>query len=161
MAHVRVLVPFICSPLYVAGHNRAEKKQQQAYLEFQEEKRRRDAVVGALLWLAACTRPNLTYTTSVLVRFVSNPARVHYVAMQRVLAFLQTTANTSLVLRPGGSLGVVVYTDSSWDEKLSVSGGAIFFMNALVVWYARRQRTVSHSSVEAEYISTSLATWSS
>ena len=114
------------------------------------------SVVGALLWLAACTRPDLTYTTSVLARFVSNPARVHYVAMQRVLAFLQTTTNTSLVLRPGGELGVVVYTDSSWDEKFSVSGGAIFFMNALGVWYARRQRTVSHSSAEAEYISASL-----
>ena len=33
------------------------------------------SVVGALLWLAACTRPDLTYTTSVLARFVSNPAR--------------------------------------------------------------------------------------
>ena len=50
-----------------------------------------------------------------------------------------------------------MYTDSScWDEKFSVSGGAIFFMHALVVWYARRQRTVPHSSAEAEYISASL-----
>ena len=59
------------------------------------------SVVGALLWLAACTRPDLTYTTSILARFVSNPARLHYVAMQRVLAYLQTTTDCSLTLSPG------------------------------------------------------------
>ena len=116
------------------------------------------SVVGALLWLAACTRPDLTYTTSVLARFVSNPARIHYVAMQRVLAYLQTTPDVSLVLRPGSKQsGVDIYTDSSWDEKFSVSGGVIFFEGCLIVWYSRRQRTVSHSSAEAEYIAASLA----
>jgi hypothetical protein len=115
------------------------------------------SVVGALLWLAACTRPDLTYTTSVLARFVSNPARIHYVAMQRVLAYLHTTTDCSLILRPGTKLGVVVYTDSSWDEKFSVSGGVIFYEGCMVVWYSRRQRTVSHSSAEAEYIAASLA----
>jgi len=116
------------------------------------------SVVGALLWLAACTRPDLTYTTSVLARFVSNPARIHYVAMQRVLAYLQTTPDVSLVLRPGSKQsGVDIYTDSSWDEKFSVSGCVIFFEGCLIVWYSRRQRTVSHSSAEAEYIAASLA----
>ena len=116
------------------------------------------SVVGALLWLAACTRPDLTYTTSVLARFVSNPARVHYVAMQRVLAYLQATPDISLVLRPSSKRsGVDIYTDSSWDEKFSISGGVIFFEGCLIVWYSRRQRTVSHSSAEAEYIAASLA----
>ena len=115
------------------------------------------SVVGALLWLAACTRPDLTYTTSILARFVSNPARIHYVAMQRVLAYLHTTTDCNLILRPGTKLGVVVYTDSSWDEKFSVSGGVIFYEGCMIVWYSRRQRTVSHSSAEAEYIAASLA----
>ena len=38
-----------------------------------------------------------------------------------------------------------------------VSGGVIFFEGCLIVWYSRRQRTVSHSSAEAEYIAASLA----
>ena len=59
------------------------------------------SVVGALLWLAVCTRPDLTYTTSVLARFVSNPARIHYVAMQRDLAYLHTMTDCNLILCPG------------------------------------------------------------
>jgi hypothetical protein len=105
------------------------------------------SVVGALLWLAACTRPDLTYTTSVLARFVSNPARIHSVAMQRVLAYLQVTPEISLALRPSSKRsGVDIYTDSSWDEKFSISGGVIFFEGCLIVWYSRRQRTVSLSA---------------
>ena len=115
------------------------------------------SVVGALLWLAACTRPDITYATSVLARFVSNPARLHYSAMQRVLSYLQTTQDRPFILCPGGKLGVVVYADASWDEKFSVSGGLVYFDGSLIVWYSRKQRTVAHSSAEAEYISASLA----
>ena len=115
------------------------------------------SVVGALLWLAACTRPDITYATSVLARFVSNPARLDYSAMQRVLSYLQTTQDRPFILCPGGKLGVVVYADASWDEKFSVSGGLVYFDGSLIVWYSRKQRTVAHSSAEAEYISASLA----
>ena len=62
------------------------------------------SVVGALLWLAACTRPDLTFATSVLARFVSNPARVHYAALQRVLAYLQGTSSLGLTLRPDADI---------------------------------------------------------
>ena len=51
---------------------------------------------GVSLWsgrLAACTRPDLAYSVSVLARFVSNPALEHFKAMQRVLVYLQCTAD--------------------------------------------------------------------
>ena len=38
-----------------------------------------------------------------------------------------------------------------------ISGGVIFFEGCLIVWYSRRQRTVSQSSAEAEYLAASLA----
>ena len=115
------------------------------------------SVVGGLLWLAACTRPDITYATSVLARFVPNPARMHYQAMQRVLAYLKHTATRPLVFRPDPKTHLVVYADASWSDKFSTSGGMIFLHNALIVWYSRLQRTISHSSAEAEYIAASLA----
>ena len=115
------------------------------------------SVVGALLWLAACTRPDLTFATSVLARFVSNPARVHYAALQRVLAYLQGTSSLGLTLRPDADIPLTVYADSSWAERFSTSGGLIFVHGALVAWWSRLQRTVAHSSAEAEYIAASLA----
>ena len=114
-------------------------------------------IVGGLLWLAACTRPDITYAASTLARFVSNPARAHYAAMQRVLAYLKHTAARVLLIQPVIGRGVVVYADASWSEQFSTSGAILFVLTVPIVWYTRLQRTVSHSSAEAEYISASLA----
>ena len=115
------------------------------------------SVVGALLWLAACTRPDITTAVSILARFVSNPARVHYHAMQRVLSYLHSTSDMPLMLKPTENAGVCVYADASWSEKFSTSGALVYVCGCPVLWYSRLQRTVSHSSAEAEYISASLA----
>ena len=85
------------------------------------------SVVGALLWLAACTRPDITFATSMLARFVSNPGKVHYEALQRVLVYLENTCDRSLTLRPQTADAVCVYTDASWSEKFSISGGIIYY----------------------------------
>ena len=115
------------------------------------------SIVGALLWLAACTRPDITFATSVLARLVSNPARAHYEAMQRVLAYLQHTSDRPLMLRPDSGTGVLLYSDASWSDCFSTSGGIIYVHGCAVLWYSRRQRTVPHSTAEAEYIEASMA----
>ena len=45
------------------------------------------ALIGAYLWLANVTRPELSFIASRLARFVSNPGAVHYSAAIRVLIF--------------------------------------------------------------------------
>lgn len=113
-------------------------------------------VVGALLWLSACTRPDLTYSVSVLARFVSNPGTEHYRAMLRVLAYLYYTRRRVLELRARPS-GLKVYSDASWMAALSISGGLIFYAGCLITWWTRKQKSVSHSSAEAEYFAASMA----
>jgi hypothetical protein len=115
------------------------------------------SVVGSLLWLSACSRPDLTYTTSVLARYVSNPGATHYKCMLRVLAYLHHTQNRMLTLGPTIENKLEVYSDASWLSKLSVSGGIIFYRGCAVCWWSRRQRSVSHSSAEAEYFAASSA----
>ena len=43
------------------------------------------------------------------------------------------------------------------DGELRVSGGAIFYMGALVAWWTRRQKSVSSSSAQAEYFAAATA----
>jgi hypothetical protein len=114
-------------------------------------------VVGALLWLASFTRPDLTYAAAVLARFVSNPARAHFVAMQRVLAYLHTTRHLGLLFSPTEQDGLVVYSDADWATRFSTSGSVILFASCPVHWHTRLQRSVSHSTAEAEYIGASMA----
>ena len=114
-------------------------------------------IIGSLLWLSACTRPDLTYSVSVLARFVSNPGEAHYKAMLRVLAYLHFTRTRVLRLSANPSVGTVIYSDASWLSSVSISGGLIFYAGCLVTWWTRKQKSISHSSAEAEYFAASMA----
>ena len=61
------------------------------------------ALVGAFLWLANVSRPELSYISSQLARFVSNPGEVHYSAALRVLLYLKGSADRQLHYQPVAS----------------------------------------------------------
>lgn len=128
-------------------------------MDFNEKRREYMTVVGSLLWLSACTRPDLSYTVSVLARFISNPGPSHYKAMQRALAYLHLTRHWVLRLAPDTSANhpLRIYSDASWTDNNSVSGGVIYYMGCPVAWWTRRQKSVSSSSAQAEYFAASAA----
>ncbi|CAI7786883.1 unnamed protein product [Closterium sp. NIES-54] len=79
-------------------------------------------LVGCLMYLMTCTRPELAYPLSLLARYVA-PGRhrkVHWDAPKRVLRYLCSTLGMGLVL--GGRARVVLtgHVDASWVE-VSVS----------------------------------------
>ena len=115
------------------------------------------AVVGALLWLASFTRPDLAHAASVLARFVSNPAHVHFVAMQRVLTYLHHTRDMGLRYSPDATADLQTYSDADWSTKFSTAGCVAFLYGCAVHWHTRLQRSVSHSTAEAEYVAASMA----
>ena len=115
------------------------------------------SAVGALLWVAAGTRPDLTYTVSLLARFCSNPGPDHYAALMRALGYLRRTRNYVLRIAPRPADEVVIYSDASWLTKNSVSGGLILVWAVLVAWWARLQKSVSASTCEAEAFAAALA----
>ena len=115
------------------------------------------SAVGALLWLAGGTRPDIAYAVALLARFCTNPGAAHLSALERVLAYVGRTADRVLRFTPEASLGFQVYSDASWATRNSVSGGLVFFHGCAVMWWTRRQKSVSTSTVEAEYFAASLA----
>ncbi|CAI7748756.1 unnamed protein product, partial [Closterium sp. NIES-53] len=73
-------------------------------------------LVGCLMYLMTCTRPDLAYPLSLLARYVA-PGRhrkVHWDVAKRVLRYLCSTSGMGLVL--GGRARVVLtgHTDASW-----------------------------------------------
>lgn len=115
------------------------------------------SLVGAYLWLANVTRPELSYISAQLARFVSNPAMLHYRAALRVLLYLKATQTQKLTFQPCGAESICCYVDSDWSARFSVSGGVIDFMGYPVHWFSRTQKSVSMSSTEAEYFATCVA----
>lgn len=115
------------------------------------------SLIGAYLWLANVTRPELSYIAGQLSRFVSNPSMLHYRAALRVLLYLKSTQSQVLSFQPSGSETIRCFVDSDWSSQFSISGGVIDFMGSPIHWFSRTQKSVSMSSTEAEYFAACVA----
>lgn len=123
-------------------------------------------IVGSLLWLARCTRPDISAAVSILSRYCTNPSRRHYEALLHVLRYLKGTKEYCIKYsRNSKDNPLCAYSDSDWagdqDERKSISGYIIFMCNAPLDWFATKQNIVALSSTEAEYISLSTGSKSS
>ncbi|CAI7783523.1 unnamed protein product [Closterium sp. NIES-54] len=76
-------------------------------------------LVGCLMYLMTCTRPNLAYPLSILARYVA-PGRhrpEHWEAAKRVLRYLCITSGMGLVLGGQGPVVLTGHVDASWELR--------------------------------------------
>ncbi|CAI7846878.1 unnamed protein product [Closterium sp. NIES-54] len=113
-------------------------------------------LVGCLMYLMTCTRPDLAYPLSILARYVA-PGRhqpEHMAAAKRVLRYLCSTSGLGLVL--GGRRPVVLtgHADASWADdqatQRSSQGYTFSLGSGSVSWRSTRSSFVLSSSCEAE-----------
>ena len=53
-------------------------------------------VIGSLMYLMSCTRPNIAYVVNKLSRYMSNPRAMHWQRIMRVLKYLRFTRDYGL-----------------------------------------------------------------
>ncbi|CAI7767741.1 unnamed protein product [Closterium sp. NIES-54] len=120
-------------------------------------------LVGCLMYLMTCTRPDLAYPLSILARYVA-PGRhrpEHMAAVKRVLRYLCSTSGMGLVL--GGRSPVVLtgHADASWADdqatQRSSQGYSFGLGSGSVSWRATRSSSVLGSSCEAEIYTGAMA----
>ncbi|CAI7774007.1 unnamed protein product, partial [Closterium sp. NIES-54] len=120
-------------------------------------------LVGCLMYLMTCTRPDLAYPLSILARYVA-PGRhrpEHMAAAKRVLRYLCSTLGMGLVL--GGQSPVVLtgHADASWADdqatQRSSQGYTCSLGSGSVSWRATRSSSVLGSSCEAEIYAGAMA----
>jgi hypothetical protein len=74
------------------------------------------AAVGALMYLATSTCPDIAYTVGCLARFNSNPGIVHWHAVKHLLRYLKGTADYSITYAPDPSSSELFSTISDADH---------------------------------------------
>lgn len=116
-------------------------------------------LVEALNYIATRTRPDISYSTSQLCRFMSNPGHEPGIAAKRVVRYLAGTATLGITF--SGSTGIKGYCDSDWagepDHRRSTSGFIFTMSGGPISWKSQRQKTTALSALEAEYVALSLA----
>ena len=109
-------------------------------------------LIGSLLHLTY-TRPDLSYSVSILSQFSSAPRQSHWQASIRVLRYLANTLDYGLSFR--GGMELVGYSDVDWagdiDSRRSTSGYCFMLGSGLISWKSKKQNLVSTSSMEVEY----------
>jgi hypothetical protein len=111
-------------------------------------------VVGTLLHMVNCTRPDLAQTVGMLCRFNSAPGPPHIAAAKSVLRYLNGTwhLDVSYSSSPTPLQG---YCDADYACDLAgreSTTGWIYYKNGgPISWQSKLQSVVAHSTCEAEY----------
>jgi hypothetical protein len=116
-------------------------------------------IVGKAMFYCTKIAPELCFVTGLLARFMHNPGEEHWKALDRLVGYLKAKAHHELILRRPRNLSIISFGDSSFgdcpDTRRSTGGGIHTIGGCLLNWNSQRQRTVTTSSCEAEYVAMS------
>ena len=125
-----------------------------------EEMRRipyREAV-GARMWAAIMTRPDISFAAHNLAKFCDDLGPVHWKAASKALRYFWRTKDLGITYGGVTSRGLTMsaYVDSDHvtcpDSRRSVSGGAVMLESGTISWFSRAQRVTASASSESEYV---------
>ncbi|KAF7776523.1 hypothetical protein Agabi119p4_4916 [Agaricus bisporus var. burnettii] len=120
------------------------------------------SLIGSMMYVATGSRPDISYTITKLSQFLDCYREDHWLAALRCAKYLWTTKD--LKLRLGGTKEPQLfgYSDSSYadcvDTRKSSMGYCFSLGSGAISWNSKKQKTVSSSTTEAEYIACGEAT---
>ena len=118
--------------------------------------------VGSLMYLMLSTRPDIAAAVQFVSRFGADPSPQHWEVVKTIMKYVQKTKDATLTFKKQGVLQITGYCDSDWqscvDTRRSNTGYVFLIGGAAVSWSSKRQRSVTLSSCEAEYVAACEAT---
>lgn len=127
--------------------------------------------VGSLIYLALCTRPDISFSVGVLSQHLDRPSQQHWDGFIHVLRYLKgtrdlaihygrTVTDSSLSGNQSWSCPYG-HVDADWagdrPTRRSTTGYIFKLFGGAISWRSKLQPTVALSSTEAEYRSTTEA----
>ena len=120
---------------------------------------RYQSIIGSLLYLMIGTRPDIAFAVTHLSQFSTNPTEDHYRAAVHICRYLVGSQDYKLVYSREADKGLVTFTDSDWAadkiRRHSITGYFFKLANGIISWHSHAQKTVTLSSMEAEYMAIS------
>jgi hypothetical protein len=116
--------------------------------------------VGALLWLARCTFPEMLYAVNQLGAHTHHFGSVHVTAVKRCFQYTKGKKAQAIVLRKGPTLELRAYADSDYCGEPEGDDNAMKSLTSIIVYLvgvgyiaaqSSLQTTVSRSTAESEY----------
>ena len=120
------------------------------------------SVIGSLMYVMMCTRPDICYAVGLVSRYQSNPGQKYWMAIKRILRYLKGTSDYILCYQGKKDLRLIGYSDADWggdiNQSKSTSRYAFLLNDSAILWSSKKQSCVALSTMEAEYVACSAAT---
>lgn len=118
-------------------------------------------LVGSLMYLAVATYPDISYAVGNISRYMEKPTIVHEQAAKRILKYLKGTCSYGIFYSSDGTYQMNGYSDADYagdiETRRSTSGYVFLYGSGTISWCSERQKSVSLSTTESEYIAASNA----
>ena len=119
-------------------------------------------LLGCLLFISTRTRPDISASISILCRYAANACEIHWIALKRVLIYLQGTITYALRISAVDDQTLVAYCDADWagdrSDRKSTTGVLLRLGSSSLTWKSMKQTSVALSTTEAEFIAMAEAT---
>jgi hypothetical protein len=128
--------------------------------------------IGSVMYGMILTRPDIAFTMGRLSQYLKGPAEHHGDGLKELFRYIGCTINQKIRYGPTKQSRLVVYardlpdenltvySDADWagdkSDRKSTSGCVAMLYGGPVSWASRKQKSVSTSSTESEYIAMSL-----
>ena len=110
------------------------------------EQKKYKSMIGGLQY-PTHTRLDIANVVGIVARFQADPKEFYYVAVKRILRYLQGTPDFGLWYDRSSDFTLCAYIDVDWkdnmDDRKNTSGGAFFLGGRLVSWLRKKQDCIS------------------
>jgi hypothetical protein len=114
------------------------------------------SAIGALMYLANFTRPDIAFTVNLLARYSAAPTRRHLAGIKTVLKYLQGTQDLGLFYKRNQELTMVGYADVGYmsdpHNARSQTGFIFLYGGTTIFWGSFKQTLVATSTNHSEII---------
>ena len=114
------------------------------------------SAIGALMYLANCTRPDIAFSVNLLARYSSAPTRRHWKGIQHILRYLSGTTDMNLFYSNKSKEKLLGYANAgylSYPHKTRSKTRYVFNYNGTAIsWRSIKQIMVATSSNHSEII---------
>lgn len=117
-------------------------------------------LVGSLLYLSVCTRPDIAQSVGALAKYMSKPTQQHWQVAKGVLKYVAGTIDHGISFGHNQE-ELIGYCDADYagdlDTRRSTTGYVYILYGGAISWSSRLQPTVAVSTTEAEYMASAYA----
>ncbi|KAI0992126.1 hypothetical protein K3495_g16060, partial [Podosphaera aphanis] len=153
-------------PRLIPMSGRYDKLEQARPNEIRTNRTEYQQKVGSLMFAAVCSRPDIAFHIGRLSQQLQDPVERHDSGIKELGRYLRTTIGQKIRFGPPHDTKkrhpgthpdsyLKLYSDADWanmEGRKSISGYVALLYGGPVSWGSKKQRSVSTSSTESEYI---------